>query len=430
MPHWPLKTSLALATFALMMGALRLTPTERRQPPAPRVQAPPQGAREGANLAGPDGALRSFYQALARVEARQRGAVVRILHFGDSPVTADQITADVRSLLQERFGDAGHGFVLPAKPWAWYGHRGVDVEGKGWKIQPASQARAADGLHGLGGVSFQGQTGARSRIRLESPHQRVELMYLKQPDGGSLEVRAGGATLAAISSTAPAKEAGFLTVPLPPGSREIELAVTRGPFRLFGASFEKDGPGVRYHSLGVNGGNVQMIVRYFQTAHWAEQLRHQRPDLIVVNYGANEADFARYVNTLYAGELREVIRRVHDAAPGVSVLIMSPMDRGHRGPGGEIATMPTLPRIVEIQRSVAAETGCAFFNTFEAMGGEGTMARWYAAKPRLVTADFLHPFPAGARQVGSLFEEALVEGYRGFQAPPPSMHLARGKASR
>ena len=255
-------------------------------------------------------------------------------------------------------------------------------------------------------------------------------MYLKQPGGGSLTVRAAGAELAVISSEAPAKEAGFTTVPLPHDCREIELAVTAGPFRIFGASFEKDGPGVRYSSLGVNGGQVQMVVRYFEAAHWTDQIRHQRPDLIVLNYGTNESVFPGYVNTLYPGELREVIRRLHSAVPGVSVLIMSPMDRGQRDGGGDIVTLPILPRVVEIQRTVAAETGCAFFNTFQAMGGAGTMARWYTARPRLVTADFMHPLPAGAKQVGSLFEEALGDGFRRFQAERTRMNLAQAKGRR
>ena len=58
-----------------------------------------------------------------------------------------------------------------------------------------------------------------------------------------------------------------------------------------------------------------------------------------------------------------------------SILLMSPMDRGERKDNGEIDTMATLPRLVAIESKVAAETGVAFFNTFEAMGGEGTMAR-------------------------------------------------------
>jgi hypothetical protein len=57
------------------------------------------------------------------------------------------------------------------------------------------------------------------------------------------------------------------------------------------------------------------------------------------------------------------------------------------------------------------EAHCAFFNTFEAMGGAGTMARWYNGNPRMVAADFLHPTPQGASKVGALFEQALVERF-------------------
>ena len=78
--------------------------------------------------------------------------------------------------------------------------------------------------------------------------------------------------------------------------------------------------------------------------------------------------------------------------------------------------METIPKIVAIQRRVATDTGCAFFNTFEAMGGAGTMARWYSSQPRLVTADFTHPFPAGARKVGVLADNAILAGYNRYRA--------------
>jgi hypothetical protein len=87
------------------------------------------------------------------------------------------------------------------------------------------------------------------------------------------------------------------------------------------------------------------------------------------------------------------------------------MDRGERSGLDEIKTMPTIPEIVADQRQVAAETHCAFFDTYDAMGGDGTMSRWYAATPRLVTADFLHPTPQGATIVASLFVDQLSLGY-------------------
>jgi len=130
----------------------------------------------------------------------------------------------------------------------------------------------------------------------------------------------------------------------------------------------------------------------------------------VINYGTNEADFSAFVEKHYERELREAIRRVRAALPGASILLMSPMDRGYLTGPGEIETMATIPVIVATQRRVAKETGCAFFNTFAAMGGAGTMARWYDSQPRLVSADFIHPSPAGGKIVATIFVKQIESG--------------------
>jgi lysophospholipase L1-like esterase len=205
-------------------------------------------------------------------------------------------------------------------------------------------------------------------------------------------------------------------VELPAGTTEVRLTVVRGHVRIFGFEFQKQQPGVVYSSLGLNGASTQSLLRYLDAGHWAEQIQHQRPDLLVLNYGTNESVFPKYVDTLYAGELRQVLTRMKAAAPHASVLVMAPMDRGEKAATGGIVTPPVMARIVAVQKQVAAETGCAFFNTYEAMGGAGTMAKWYAAKPRLVNADYIHPLPGGAAIVGGLFNDALVQGYRHWKA--------------
>ena len=108
--------------------------------------------------------LDSFYAALWKLEQGQQGqdkapGVVTILHYGDSPTTADMITGDVRAQLQSRFGDAGRGYTLIAKPWAWYGHRGVEMSDHGWKIR-TGVGLMREGVYGLGGAAFEGQAGA------------------------------------------------------------------------------------------------------------------------------------------------------------------------------------------------------------------------------------------------------------------------------
>jgi hypothetical protein len=363
------------------------------------------------------GALNAFYAALLRVEQRQTPNVARIVHYGDSPTTADLITGDVRMLLQQRFGDAGPGFTLIAKPWAWYQHHGVQISGGGWQMDAASHFVSHDGLFGLGGVSFTGGTGAHDLITYSGGPTEFEIWYLAQPEGGRVKVVADGTEIGQVDTAVSedAKTPGFATVHADAPVHELEIQVESGHVRLYGVAAGKPGPGVLYDSLGMNGASITVLTRMFNREHWTAELQHREPNLIIINYGTNEADFASYVDGPYEKDVREAVRRVQAAVPGASLMLMSPMDRGQRVGLDEIQTMPTIPRIVAIQKKVAEETGCAFFNTFEAMGGEGTMARWYQGKRRLVSADLIHPIPAGGRIVADVFVRELILGYNRFK---------------
>jgi lysophospholipase L1-like esterase len=170
---------------------------------------------------------------------------------------------------------------------------------------------------------------------------------------------------------------------------------------------------------------VTMLSRAFNGAHWAAQLRHYKPDLVVLAYGTNESGYPQFVDSTWGPELKNAVKRVRAALPEAAILLMSPMDRGELKDSGEIETVQALPHLVEIETRIAAETGAAFFNTFQAMGGEGTMARWYAAEPRLVGADYIHPMPGGAKIVGELLYRALRDGYNEYKIRELKEKMAR-----
>jgi len=397
-------------------------------------------ARGPSNLIDSTHSLDHFYASLLK------GGTTRIVHYGDSPTTGDLITADARAMLQNQFGDGGSGFILIARPWAWYNHRGVEMDASpSWKIDIAGIAQLKDGMHGLGGVSFIGSAGATAHWRLKVRQNTIEIAYLSQPDGGAFAVDADDKELGVVETvsaqpglqpntrpvqgavqendvpeTTPAnapgtKTPGYAAFDIPEGATKFTLRVTRGTVRLYGAEFRTRATGVMYSSLGINGANVTLLSRSFNERHWAAELRHYKPNLVIVNYGTNESGYAKFVDTTWGPEMREVVRRVHSAVPDASVLLMSPMDRGEKNAAGEIETVQVLPRLVSIESRVAGETGAAFFNTFEAMGGAGTMARWYTSEPRLVSADFIHPMPAGAKIVGELLYDALRDGYNDYK---------------
>ena len=371
------------------------------------------------NLIDPTHSLDHFY------EARLKGDVTRIAHYGDSPTTADLITADTRAMLQKEFGNAGSGFVLVARPWAWYNHRGVSMEASNWKIDIGGNTPLKDGLYGLGAVSFRGKPGAVAHWNLrDSTHTSVEIYYLGEPDGGEFTLEADDKQIGMASTRAEERAPGFVHFDIPPGASHFTLKVASGDVRIYGADFRKDNPGVVYSSIGVNGANVTLLSRAFNQAHWADELRHYNPDLIVINYGTNESGFPEFVDTTWGRELRLAVARVRAALPDASILLMSPMDRGEKKKTGEIDTIASLPRLVNTESRVALDTGVAFFNTFEAMGGQGTMARWYSSEPRLVGADYIHPMPAGAKIVGDLLYSALRDGFTQYKLQALKQRMA------
>lgn len=384
----------------------RETKTEKETPALPHDVA----------IVDPSRSLNHFYESLAATEKQKAHAVTRIAHYGDSPTTADMITGHLRSRLQRQFGDAGHGFLLIAKPWEWYSHRGVDIRSKGWKIDVASQSISLHRPYGFGGARFAGSTGAFSEIRLSRiTATEVEIAFLSTPESGHFTVRADDKEIGTVNTAGVDGEIGYGRFQVPAGTRAIRIDVTSGSVRLFGLQLRLPAPGVVYDSLGLNGAFISVLARRFDQRNWTESLRHYAPDLVIINYGTNESADPAFVGKNYEKQLKEVVQRVREALPHTSVLVMSPMDRGVREAGGEIGTVPSLMALVGIEERVAREMNCAFFNTFAAMGGEGTMGRWYESEPRLVGADFIHPMPAGANLVGDLLSSALMKGFKSWK---------------
>jgi len=95
--------------------------------------------------------------------------------------------------------------------------------------------------------------------------------------------------------------------------------------------------------------------------------------------------------------------------PGLSNWVIA---RPERHSALFIVSKPAVSKLVEAAEETARAEGCAFINLFTAMGGDGTMGRWYNAKPKLVSPDLGHILNPGAIQVGNLLGAMLLDGYQ------------------
>ena len=338
--------------------------------------------------------------------------MVTILHYGDSPTTADLITGDARALLQARFGDAGHGFNLVGKPWAWYGHRDVDITDHGWRsLTGVGSMRQS--VYGLGGATLVGGPDARSTFRLRNASQATaELQYLTEPNGGTVTLSANDNPLATIPTDGPADTPTTTQVPLPPNTTSVQLAVTGGQVKLLGIDFRTGRSGILYNSLGLNGASTTVISRTFAPGPWTAELRHAAPSLVIINYGTNESSFGAFVRKQYEGELRLAIAKLRRRPTGRAHpyhvshgprRTHRPQRHPHHAHHSRDRRHPAPRRRRHPLRLLRHPS--------PAMGGDGTFARWFVARPRLVTADFIHPTPQGATLVAQLLVQNLTLGY-------------------
>lgn len=389
----------------------------------PAYEPHPDDTTPAVPIAGLDN-LAYYFGKLTLAELGVKGAVARATHWGDSVIGGDGMTEAIRQRLQQRFGDAGHGFHILGKYNRWYSHRGVRFQEKReWDTCLIIFKCEKDRRFGYGGVSSTSHGRALSVWSTvpEGPGSklsRFELWYQKRPDGGGFEIRVDGKVERVVDSRAPAVSDDIERLELPDGPHEIQVAALgTGVARGYGVVLERNVPGAVWEEMSLIGAFTQRL-DYHDQEHISGQVRRRDVDLMVFIFGGN--DLAREHGDLkhttqpYEQEYARVLRKLRAGKPQAACLIMSLTDHAIRV-NGAIVSRPIVARLAEAQRRVALEEGCGFFDTFLAMGGAGAIAKGREQKPPLAAPDLRHPTVAGQRRIGTLLYEALMHGYAEYR---------------
>jgi lysophospholipase L1-like esterase len=359
-------------------------------------------------------ALDRFVGKLLRAAEKEQDAIVRVVHYGDSIIASDHITDVVRTRLQERFGSAGKGFLLITRYNARQRRLRTGAASKGWRTEHIAQGKLADRNFGYAGSSFIAEKAGEESVFSDVGESRTAaIYYLEHPEGGTLEIWADDKLLRTLETKSPygISDAKIAELQLPEGTQAMKLKTRGKNVRLFGVSLEARVPGVIYESIGIPGATSEVWL-YPDPRGFEKQLVARDPSLIITMLGGNDARaLHQKKKTLIEIEksTRAFLARLEESAPGADCMVVSPMDAVEAKASGEMKSKAEIPEVLAVQKRVAKDMGCAFWDMYASMGGSGSLERW--VKAGLINPDLIHPRAAGADLLGELLAEALMDAY-------------------
>jgi len=354
--------------------------------------------------------LSYFYDALKSAKSK----TVRIAHYGDSGIEGDYITADVREAFQNKFGGSGVGWLGITSQDITFRQTTKHTFSSNWETAALYLSNPKNIPLGISGEAFIPKGNAWVQYET-TPFKRtlgyfsiVKLYYSNAKksqifysfDGGSKQT----VTLKPGSSVQ--------ELILKPASRAKSIKIefpTADQATFYGVSLENES-GVYTDNLPLRG-NTGVDLGSLQFNMLKDFGKYLDYKLIILEFGLNIAGSRQTNYDWYEKEMVKVINNLKAVFPKTSFLMISVQDKSMKK-GSNFITDPAIMKLLETQKNIVKQTDIAFWNLFDAMGGENSMHSWVYANPPLASADHIHFNPTGAQKVGNLIAVALLEKYK------------------
>ena len=409
----------------------------------------------------------AFYAALSQTGERP----VRIAYFGDSYIEGDILTAHLRDRLQQIFGGCGVGFVDIHSETAGF-RTTVAAKASGWISHNVNDERSrhfSNALQGINGRYYIPSGVATMELRCTPGRMGVRLSKAEQAtvyytsgagmqlmaavNGGEwqpLSLTDGTPTITeeihtvktlhvdtvyttetadsndnnpayTLDTTYQEREVVVRMGEQAQGSIEhktvkgdivrFKISISSGESsRFYGVALDGE-RGIALDNFSMRGSNGWHLSTISEET--LKAFARQRPyDLIILHYGLNVANDKQVNYSGYTQRMKQSIEHLRAAFPKASILVISVADRDEKAEDGQMHTMRGVQELVQYQRKMAADTHVAFWNLFQAMGGNGSVAAMVEKKQ--ANLDYTHINFAGGRHLASLLFDVLMNGKENY----------------
>ncbi|GIL21788.1 MAG: hypothetical protein BroJett042_03010 [Bacteroidota bacterium] len=385
--------------------------------PKPVVEAFPCPTKNCLQDFSPNkSALKNFFRALKQSNRRQ----VRIAFYGDSFIEGDVLCGSFRDTLQELYGGRGVGFVPVASEVAQY-RTSIQHTYSNWEAYSLVGKQSPQVPLGISGHAFiplpENEAAFKPpRKPANKKFDRISLFYSSKTKTPLQYVVNDTIT---VTDTLPASPLANQVMLQTQQAASVRLSFTHpDSVVVYGLNFDTK-TGLFVDNLAMRGNSG--IGLYGLDSACLTQFNHYLDyKLILLQYGLNvvtETDSTNY--TWYETRMVKVINRIKKVFPNASIVLIGISDRAGNQ-NGKILTIPAIARMRAAQRKIAQRTQIAYWDLFEAMGGENSIVKFAEAKPPLAAKDFTHLTFLGGRRLAKKLADALLFEQTRYDKKPDS----------
>lgn len=349
---------------------------------------------------------------LARIKAalaESGNRLARIAVIGDSYIEGDIFTQNVREKLQDRYGGGGVGYVNMYSEFPGF-RRSVRQSGSGWTVFNAGSSGKRNAY-----ISITEQYSVKSAdaTTATATYKGVNKYHNLSSWGVSRFVFVSPQnTVIRTKCTDDGWETHEIT-----GSPEAQCIEVSGAAPSFSVSLSDSSVaaigvwldehcGVSVDCMSSRGFSGVTLTRVNEKLS-GEMRRYIDYDLIILEFGINAMSASQRDYSAYSRLMVKVINHIRQCYPNADIVMMGVGDRGQKT-GSEVKSMAVTAAMVNAQRTAARTAGCVFWDTREAMGGEGAIIKWASAQPPLANKDYVHLSHAGGARLAEEFVKSFV----------------------
>ncbi len=347
-------------------------------------------------------------------QAHLNNEIIRVLHFGDSQIEGDRITAYIRESFQDRFGGSGPGLISVLDPQhinpsIWLGNN------DNWKLNTIYDRNRDKTKNSYGLIGQYAELPAQTEgiIKISkspwaekhaSNYQRIRLFIA--PHADSILIKGKIKKTEVIDDKLPSSaNLTEINWEFPQVSPSLQLQIkSQSELAVLGCALDSTS-GVAVDNLALRGQSSPLLHRT-NTDLFKAMGEHLNIGMVMIQFGTNMIPIETKNYGFYQKILAHQFDLIKEYLPEIPVMIIGVADAAHSS-NGKVQSYKHLTYLRDAQKELALQYGFAYFDLYEAMGGEGSIITWSKSDPTLALTDYIHFTREGGKRAADYVVKAL-----------------------